>query len=119
MIILVIVGFLVGILASFSGLGGGFLVVPILVFLGKEVKLAVGTSFLFILFVAIFSVVAHFRLGHIDWKTGLTLAAGGVLGAQVGPLALSYFPDQIFKRVFAVFLIATGAWLIWDSRGGL
>ncbi len=119
MITLVIVGFLVGILASFSGLGGGFLVVPYLIFLGKQANQAVGTSFFFILFVAIFSTVAHFRLGNIDWKTGLTLAAGGVLGSQVGPLALSYFPDQIFKRVFAVLLIATGAWLIWDSRAGV
>lgn len=118
MITLVVIGFLVGILASFSGLGGGFLVVPYLIYLGKQAHQAVGTSFLFISFVATFSTVAHFRLGNVDWRTGLILAAGGVLGSQVGPWVLSHVPDQVFKRVFAVLLIATGTWLIWESRSG-
>ena len=47
----------VGILSSGSGLGGGFLVVPLLIYLGREAKLAVGTSFVFILMVAVSSVL--------------------------------------------------------------
>ena len=49
MTIPITLGVLVGILSSGSGLGGGFLVVPFLLQLGKEAKVAVGTSFLFIL----------------------------------------------------------------------
>ena len=53
MILLALLGMVVGILSSGSGLGGGFLVVPLLIYLGREAKLAVGTSFVFILMVAV------------------------------------------------------------------
>ena len=53
MITLALVGFIVGILSSISGLGGGFMIVPLLIYLGREAKLAVGTSFVFILVVAL------------------------------------------------------------------
>ena len=76
MITLALVGFIVGILSSISGLGGGFMVVPLLIYLGREAKLAVGTSFVFILVVAISSIISHYRLGNIDIKTGLTLGVG-------------------------------------------
>ena len=80
MITLALIGITIGILSSASGLGGGFMVVPLLIFLGREAKLAVGTSFVFILIVAISSMIAHYRLGNVDLKTGLILGLGGVLG---------------------------------------
>ena len=52
MVVPIILGVIIGVLSSGSGLGGGFLVVPFLLHLGKEVRVAVGTSFLFILMVA-------------------------------------------------------------------
>lgn len=111
MIILALLGLIVGILSSGSGLGGGFLVVPLLIFLGREAKLAVGTSFIFILMVAISSVVAHYRLGNIDIKTGLVMAMGGVIGAQIGPHLLQHLSDQNYKRIFSVLLVITAVWL--------
>jgi len=81
LIIKILLGFMIGILSSGSGLGGGFLVVPILVYLGHEAKIAVGTSFLFVAMVAVSSLWAHSRLGNVELKTGLLLAAGGILGA--------------------------------------
>lgn len=116
MIIPIALGVLVGILSSGSGLGGGFLVVPFLIHLGKEVKVAVGTSFLFILMVAISSLVGHAKVGNVDWKAGVLLALGGMLGAQAGPFLLGYVSDQSFKRFFSVFLIGTGLWLFYQSR---
>ena len=112
----ILLGVLIGILSSGSGLGGGFLVVPFLLHLGKEARVAVGTSFLFVLMVAISSLLGHWRMGNIDWKTGGFLALGGVLGAQAGPFILEHVSDQIFKRFFAVLLIGTGAWLLYQSR---
>ena len=64
MIVPIILGMIIGVLSSGSGLGGGFLVVPFLLHLGKEVRVAVGTSFLFILMVAISSL-----FGHAKWGT--------------------------------------------------
>ena len=116
MITLALVGFIVGILSSISGLGGGFMIVPLLIFLGREAKLAVGTSFVFILVVAISSIISHYRLGNMDIKTGLTLGLGGIIGAQIGPQILQYISEQNFKRIFAVLLAITAVWIFVDSK---
>lgn len=116
MITLALAGFIVGILSSISGLGGGFMIVPLLIYLGREAKLAVGTSFVFILVVAISSIISHYRLGNIDIKTGLTLGLGGIIGAQIGPQILQHVSEQNFKRIFAVLLAITAAWIFVDSK---
>lgn len=115
MITLALMGIVIGILSSGSGLGGGFLVVPLLIFLGRETKLAVGTAFVFILMVAMSSILAHYRLGNIDIKTGLVLALGGVMGAQIGPHLLQHLSDQNYKRIFSVLLVITAVWLFASS----
>jgi len=116
MIVPIIFGVIIGVLSSGSGLGGGFLVVPFLLQLGKEARVAVGTSFVFILMVAISSLIGHARVGNVDWKSGGLLAIGGVLGAQAGPIILENFSDQNFKRFFAILLIGTGLWLFYQTR---
>ena len=117
MIALVLIGIIVGILSSGSGLGGGFLMVPLLIFLGREAKFAVGTTFVFIFFVAISSLLTHYKLGNIDFKTGLVLALGGIVGAQIGPHLLQHLSDQNFKRIFSVLLVITAVWLFTSTKG--
>jgi uncharacterized membrane protein YfcA len=116
MIVPIIFGMVIGALSSGSGLGGGFLVVPFLLQLGREVKVAVGTSFVFILMVSISSLIAHVKVGNVDWKSGGLLAIGGMLGAQAGPFILENITDQSFKRVFSIVLIGTGLWLFYQSK---
>jgi hypothetical protein len=116
MITLAVVGLIVGILSSVTGLGGGFMVVPLLIYLGRDTKLAVGTTFVFILLVAISSLIAHYRLGNVDVKTGLVLALGGILGAQIGPQVLQHVSDQNFKKIFSVLMVITAVWMFTDSK---
>ena len=116
MITLAVVGLIVGILSSVTGLGGGFMVVPLLIYLGRDTKLAVGTTFVFILLVAISSLIAHYRLGNVDVKTGLVLALGGILGAQIGPQVLQNVSDQNFKKIFSVLMVITAVWMFTDSK---
>jgi uncharacterized protein len=111
LIALALIGIVVGVLSSGTGLGGGFLVVPLLIYLGREAKLAVGTAFVFILLTAISSIVTHHRLGNIDIKTGIALAIGGVIGAQIGPHLMQHVSDQNYKRAFSVLLVITAIWL--------
>ena len=116
MITLAVVGLIVGILSSVIGLGGGFMVVPLLIYLGRDAKLAVGTTFVFIMLVAISSLIAHYRLGNVDIKTGLVLALGGILGAQIGPQVLQHVSDQNFKKIFSVLMVITAVWMFADSK---
>ena len=116
MITMAVVGLMVGILSSITGLGGGFMVVPFLIYLGRDVKLAVGTSFVFVLLVAISSLIAHYRLGNVDIKTGVVLAFGGILGAQIGPQVLQHISDQNFKKIFSVLMVITAVWMFVDSK---
>jgi uncharacterized protein len=116
MITLAVVGLIVGILSSVTGLGGGFMVVPFLIYLGRDAKLAVGTTFVFIFLVAISSLIAHYRLGNVDIKTGLVLALGGILGAQIGPQVLQHVSDQNFKKIFSVLMVITAVWMFADSK---
>jgi uncharacterized membrane protein YfcA len=112
----VVLGFLVGMLSSSTGLGGGFLVVPFLIYMGKPAKVAVATSILFVGMVAVSSLWAHSKLGNVEIKTGLILAAGGIIGAQLGPKVLQNISDQNFKIGFAILLIGTGIWLFINAR---
>lgn len=108
---LVFAGALVGLAASFTGLGGGVLIVPLLVFIGMSHTLAVGTAFLAIFITSLSSLLAHARLGHVNRRLGLLLGGGGVVGAQLGAPLLHWVPEAVFNVVFAVILAALAAQL--------
>ena len=109
--LLVLFGILVGAGASFSGLGGGFLMIPLLIFLGYSAQKAVGTSFVAILVIAISALVAHNKLAHVDYRAGLLLGAGGVFGAQIGARLIDHVSTGNFKKIFAVILLGLAAYL--------
>ena len=82
--LLVFMGFTVGIVGGFIGIGGGFLVTPALVVLGFPASLAVGTDTTHIAGKSIISTLRHSQLGNVDLKLGLIMAAGTVVGAEGG-----------------------------------
>lgn len=116
MTLMILAGLGIGFLSSFTGLGGGFLAVPLLLYLGRTTQAAVGTSFLLVLIIALSSLAAHYRLGNVDIKTGLVLGLGGVAGAQIGPLILQQVSDQSFKRIFGCMLVGLGIWMVVGAR---
>ena len=108
-------GILAGIGASFSGLGGGFLVVPLLLLLGYSAQKAVGTSFLAILVISMSALIAHNKLANIDYRVGIFLGLGGILGAQVGARLVEHVSTGQFKRIFAVVLVGLAAYLFFKK----
>jgi uncharacterized membrane protein YfcA len=108
-------GILVGLFASFTGLGGGLLMVPLLIFLGFSAQNAVGTSFMGIFVISVSALFAHGRLAHVDYKTGILLGLGGIIGAQIGARLLDYVSTASFKKIFAGLLLAFAIYLFLEK----
>lgn len=115
LLILLVLGVLIGIGAAFTGLGGGFLMVPLLLFLGYTAQKAVGTSFLAILVISVSALVAHNKLANVDFRMGLILGIGGILGAQIGARLVEHVPTAQFKRIFALVLVGLAAYLFFKK----
>jgi len=113
LVLIVVVGVLVGIGAAFSGLGGGFLMVPLLLMMGFPAQKAVGTSFLGIFIISVSALAAHGKLANVDWKIGLLLGLGGLVGAQFGARIVEHVSTAQFKRIFAMILVGLAAYLFF------
>jgi len=109
--VLLLFGLAIGTGASFSGLGGGFFIVPLLLWYGFSASQSSGTSALAILIIAISTIVAHHRLGNIDYKTGLLIGIGGIIGAQLGAQLISHVSTEVFRKIFAVLLAVLSIYL--------
>ena len=99
------VGVFIGILAALFGLGGGFLIVPTLNFLGVEIHHAVGTSSAAVVFTSLSSAVAYSRQRRIHYKAGLLLASTAVIGAYIGAWLTSFISAAQLKVIFGLALI--------------
>ena len=114
-VLMVIGGVIVGIGASFTGLGGGFLIVPLLLLLGYPAQKAVGTSFLAILVISLSALIAHNKLTNVDYKIGLLIGAGGIVGAQIGARLVEHVSTASFKRIFAGVLVCLAGYLFFQK----
>ena len=112
-VMLIVFGIIVGVAASFSGLGGGFLMVPLLLFLGYSAQKSVGSSFLAIVIISLSALFAHNKLANVDYKTGILLGVGGIIGAQIGPRLLEHVSTTNFKKIFAVVLLGLAGYLFF------
>jgi hypothetical protein len=110
-LLMIVIGVGVGIGGAFTGLGGGFLMVPLLLFLGYTAQKAVGTSFLAILTISISALIAHNKLANIDYRAGILLGIGGIVGAQIGARLVEHVPTASFKKIFACVLVGLAAYL--------
>ena len=81
-----LIGVLVGFLSAAMGVGGGFIIVPAMIYLlGMNTKVVVGTSLFQIIFVTAYSVMAHAITSQsVDLALAVLLIVGGVVGAQIG-----------------------------------
>jgi len=114
-------GVTTGLLSGIFGVGGGFVVVPAIVFAtGTSIHRAVATSLMVTSIVAgsgFVSMVAHGR--HVPWDTAFTFLMGALLGMAAGTKMSARIPGPQLKRTFAVLLGALGAFVMMESlRGG-
>ncbi len=111
------VGIVIGLLAAMFGLGGGFLLVPVLSMLGVEIHKAVGTSSAAVVFTSLSSTIAYSRQRRIHYKTGLLLALTAVFGAWIGAWMTSYINSAMLKVVFGIALMFVAASMLKGRKG--
>jgi uncharacterized membrane protein YfcA len=75
----------------------------------------VGTSFLAILTISISALIAHNKLANIDYRAGILLGIGGVLGAQIGARLVEHVPTDVFKKIFAAVLVGLACYLFFKK----
>jgi uncharacterized membrane protein YfcA len=91
--LLVFVGFTVGIVGGFIGVGGGYMVTPALIVFGFPGYMASGIDMTHIAGKGLVSTLRHRQLGNIDWTLALTMVAGTMLGVELGVRTLVYFKN--------------------------
>ena len=113
-------GGMVGLLSGIFGVGGGFLMTPLLIFLGVPAAVAVGTEANQIVAASVSGVIAHWRRGNVDIKMGLILLAGGLVGSTIGVSIFAALRelgqiDLAIKLSFIVFLGIIGTLMLFES----
>jgi uncharacterized membrane protein YfcA len=120
MVVLLAMGAAVGFLSGLFGVGGGFLITPLLIFYNIPPAIAVATGANQVIASSISGALAHFKKGTIDFKLGTVLLAGGVVGSTVGVWVFSLLRSvgqlDLFVSLLYVALLGTvGSMMLIES----
>ena len=118
--LIVFIGMIVGALSGLFGVGGGFLMTPLLIFLGIPPVVAVGSEAPHVLASSVSGVIAHWRKKNVDFKMGFFLLSGGVIGSTLGvnlfKLLKTYGQiDIVIQFLFIIFLGFIGMSMAFES----
>lgn len=110
----------VGFLSGVFGVGGGFLMTPLLIFVGIPPVVAVATEANQIVASSVSGVLAHWRRGNVDFKMGVLLLIGGVIGSSFGVWLFTFLKglghiDLVIKLSYVVFLGIIGFLMLFES----
>jgi uncharacterized membrane protein YfcA len=118
---LVIVGFLIGIMGGFFGVGGSFIAGPALRAAGMDWNYAVGTDLAHIVGKSVVAARRHRALGNVDLRLGLIMAIGTMGGAEVGAqliqmLKRSGHVNLVVSIISIAIYFSISSFMIWESR---
>jgi hypothetical protein len=121
-VLIVGAGFAVGILSGMTGVGGGFLMTPLLLMMGIPSAVAVGTDSAQIAGTGSSGALAHSRLGNVDIKLGVTILAGSLIGGTIGVQVVRILRemgnfDFFVRVVYVVVLGGVGGLMLRESVG--
>ena len=114
-------GILVGAIAGFVGVGGGFLIVPALFLLGKlDFKQAIGSS---LIIIAMQSLIGYLKYQHVleqyalsmNWKNVSVMVFMGILGSMLGVRLADKIPQQQIRKLFGIVLVVLGIYIFGTS----
>jgi uncharacterized membrane protein YfcA len=110
-------GLSVGVLTGLVGVGGGFLIVPVLVLLtGLPMKQAVGTSLLVIALKSFAGFAGYVGQVDVNWGFMAGFTAIAIVGIWIGAHLVQYVSQRALKGAFAVLLLVMGCWILYQNR---
>jgi hypothetical protein len=114
---LLLIGFCVGVLGGFFGVGGAFMVTPALNIFGFPMAFAIGTDIAHIFGKSIVATFKHALLKHVDWKLGIIVGVTGMYGVQLGKQTIMYLEKigqvgPIVRIVYIALLFAVGIFML-------
>jgi uncharacterized membrane protein YfcA len=117
-------GGIVGLLSGLFGVGGGFLLTPLLIMIGIPPTVAAASDSNQIVAAATSGTFAHSRSGNVDFKMGILLLVGGVMGGTIGVQAIKILratgqADFAIRLTYVVMLAFVGTYMFFDSLRGL
>ena len=114
------IGFIVGILGGFFGVGGGFLAGPMMFWTGVPINFVVGTDLAHMTGKSIVAAKRHRALGHVDIKLGLLMVLGTVPGVELGAQFIEVLKaagntDVVIGSVYVIVLLVISGFTAWES----
>ena len=120
-IYLVVIGFIIGILGGFFGVGGSFIAGPALRLMGLDWNYAVGTDLAHIVGKSIVAARKHRSLGNVDLKLGMFMALGTIGGAECGAQLIQALKragnlNTVVSYVAIVVYSSIAVFMLWESQ---
>lgn len=120
MVVLLAMGGAVGFLSGMFGVGGGFLITPLLIFYNVPPAIAVATGANQVIASSFSGALAHFKRGSLDIKLGVVLLLGGIVGSYIGIFVFSYLRrlgqlDLMVSLLYVALLGAVGGMMLVES----
>jgi len=102
---LIFVGIFIGTMSGFFGVGGGMILVPILLVLGFDIKVAIGISIIQMVFSSVFGSYLNYKKGSLILGEGIFVGFGGFIGGYIGGYVTEYISDTVLQFTFVILLL--------------
>ncbi|WP_370525056.1 sulfite exporter TauE/SafE family protein [Helicobacter winghamensis] len=99
------IGILTGILAGFFGIGGGAILVPLVMMLGHDIKIAIGISIMQMIFSSVYGSYVNYKRKLLDARDGIYVGIGGLIGAAFSGFVIDYVSSKTLEVVFSIFIM--------------
>jgi len=112
--VIIISGFLIGLLSGFMGIGGGLIGLPLMIYvMGVPTIIAVGTSLVIVFLTSCYGTASYALAGNVEWTAALMVLAGSAIGVHFGVYATDGVTEMKIKILFALllFLVAVSVFL--------
>ena len=112
------IGLFAGLASGYVGVGGGFIMVPLMMsVLHVPMKLTSGTSLIAVMILAVPGTITQAVLGNINWVAGIAVACGSIPGAALGAKLIPKVPERQLRFLFAGFLVVAAVLLVVNQLG--